>query len=56
MVGELVRLKREVIRVHYGPPGNPEHDFWYEMVMKVVVVCDGVETLMQLINRISILN
>jgi len=44
MVGELVRLKREVIWVDYGPPGDPEHDFRYEMVMKVVVVCDGIES------------
>jgi hypothetical protein len=44
MVGELVRFKRELIRVDYGPPGDPEPDFWYETVMKVVVVRDGVES------------
>jgi hypothetical protein len=44
MVGELVRFKREVIRVDYGPPGDPEPDFWYETVMKVVIVRDGVES------------
>jgi hypothetical protein len=43
MVGELVRFKREVIQVDYGPPGDPEPDFWYETVMKVIVVRDGVE-------------
>jgi len=44
MMGELVRFKREVNWVDYGPPGNPEPDFWYETVMKVVVVRDGVES------------
>jgi hypothetical protein len=44
MVGELVRFKREVIRVDYGPPGDPEPDFRYETVMKVVIVRDGVES------------
>jgi hypothetical protein len=44
MVGELVRFKREVIWVDYGPPGDPEPDFRYKMVMKVVIVCDGVES------------
>jgi len=44
MVGELVRFKRELIRVDYGPPGDPEPVFWYETVMKVVVVCDGIES------------
>jgi len=44
MVGELVWFKREVIWVDYGPPGVPEPDFWYEMVMKVVAFCDGVKS------------
>jgi len=44
MVGELVRFKREVIRLDYGPPGDPEPDFWYETVMKVVAVHDGVKS------------
>jgi hypothetical protein len=44
MVGELVRFKREVLQVDYGPPGDPEPDFWYETVMKVIIVCDGVES------------
>jgi len=44
MVGELVRFKREVIRVDYGHPGDPEPDFRYETVMKVLIVCDGVKT------------
>jgi hypothetical protein len=44
MVEELVRFKREVFWVDYGPLGDPEPDFWYETVMKVVVVRDGVES------------
>jgi len=43
MVGEVVRFKREVIWVEYGPPGDPEPDFRYETVMKVIIVHDGVE-------------
>jgi hypothetical protein len=44
VVGELVQFKREVIWVDYGPPGDPEPDFQYEMVMKVIAICDGVES------------
>jgi hypothetical protein len=44
IVGELVRFNREVIRVDYGLPGDPEPDFCCETVIKVVVVYDGVES------------
>jgi hypothetical protein len=43
-VGELVQFKREVIWVDYGPTGDPEPDFWYDMVIKDMAVCDGVES------------
>jgi hypothetical protein len=43
--GEWVGLiQREVIQVDYGTPGDPEPDFWYETVMKVIAICDGVES------------
>jgi hypothetical protein len=44
MVGELVRFRREVIQVDYGPHGDPEPDYWYEMVMTVIIVRDGVKS------------
>jgi hypothetical protein len=36
--------KRKVIWVDYGPPGDPEPDFWYEMVIKEVIIQDGMES------------
>ncbi len=42
MAGELVQFKREVIQVDHGPPGDPEPDFRYETVMKVVAIRDRV--------------
>jgi hypothetical protein len=44
VAGELVQFKKEVIWVDYGPPGDPELDFWYETVMMVVVIQDEVES------------
>ncbi len=44
VAGELVWFKMEVIWVNYGPPGDPEPDFWYEMVIKVVGIQDGMES------------
>ena len=55
MVGELVRFKREVIRVNYGPPGDPEPDFRYETVMKVVVVRDGLNLVMSVSYLVMLL-
>jgi hypothetical protein len=37
-------LKCEVIRVEYAVAGDPEPDFWYKTVMKVVVIRDGTES------------
>ncbi len=42
--GDLLRFKREVIGVVRGPPGNPEPDFHYEIVIKAVVTQEGVES------------
>lgn len=43
-VGDLVRFKREVTRIDYAHPGDPEPIFRYETVMKVIVIRDGVES------------
>ena len=42
-VGDLVRFKREIMRIDYAPPGA-EPNYRYETVLKVVVVRDGVES------------
>jgi hypothetical protein len=44
VVGDLVRFKREIMRIDYAGPGAAEPNFWYEMVLKVVVIRDGVES------------
>jgi hypothetical protein len=44
VVGELLCFKSEVIKVDYGPPGDPAPYFRCETVMKVVVIWDGVES------------
>ncbi len=41
VVVEIFQFKREVTQVDYGSPGDPEPDF---MVMKVVAICEGVES------------
>jgi hypothetical protein len=43
-IGDLIRFKNEVIRVEYAVAGDPEPDFRYEAVMKVVVIRDGTES------------
>jgi hypothetical protein len=42
--GNLVRFKREVIQVVYGDANDPEPDYRYETVIKVVVIRDGTES------------
>jgi hypothetical protein len=43
-IGDQIRFKRKVIRVEYAVAGDPEPDFRYEMVMKVMVIRDGTES------------
>jgi hypothetical protein len=43
-IGNLIRFKREVVRVEYAVAGDPEPDFCYEMVLKMVVIRDGTES------------
>jgi len=44
VVGDLVRFKREILRIDYAGPGAAEPNFRYETVLKVVVIRDGVES------------
>jgi len=43
VVGDLVRFKREIMRIDYAGPSAAEPNFWYEMVLKVVVIRDGAK-------------
>jgi hypothetical protein len=43
-IGDLIRFKCEVIHVENAVAGDPEPDFWYETVIKVVVIRDGTES------------
>jgi len=44
VVGDLVRFKREIMRIEYAGPGAAEPNFRYETVLKMVVIQDGVES------------
>jgi hypothetical protein len=43
-IGNLIRFKCEVMRVEYAVAGDPEPDFCYEMVLKMVVIRDGTKS------------
>jgi hypothetical protein len=42
--GDLTQLKREVMEAVYEQEGNHEHDARLEMMIKVDIILDGIES------------